>query len=96
MKRFSDFRLCRGINKQLRYLIRKIIPGGAMHMPILAQCFGGSENFFGDHVDRATVLRQRGPQRFRATLLKLFKILSRQVKAVGMVDAEACNRARSY
>ena len=77
-------------------MIRKIVPGGAVHMPILAERFGGSENFFSHQIKGATVLRQRGPERLRATLLKFFKILSRQAKTVGVVDSETCNCACFY
>jgi hypothetical protein len=57
LERFCDFRLGGGIDKQLRYLIRKIVAGGSVYAPITAECFGTSEDFFRQHVNGAPVPR---------------------------------------
>jgi len=42
------------------------------------------------------VLWQSNPECFAQTLLKLFKILARQIKTVGMIDAKSCHCFRAH
>ena len=96
MKCFCDRRFGRRIDQQLRHLTRKVVTRGSMHAPLLAQCFGAGENFFRQHVNRAPILGQSDPERFRAALLKLFEIFAGQVQAIRMIDAEPCHCACAY
>ena len=41
-------------------------------------------------------LGKSDPERLRATLLKFFKILARQIKTVGMIDAKSCHCACAH
>src|ERR1051326_960093 len=97
MECFSDRRFRRRIDQQLCHLICKIVASGSVHRPVLAQRFGTSQDFFCQHVNGARICdRSYSPERFRATLLKLFEIFARQVQTVRMIDAEAGQRARAY
>jgi hypothetical protein len=77
MERLCDRRFGRGIDQQLRHLIRKIVASGSVHGPVLAQGLGAGDDFLRQHVNRAAILGQFDPQRFRAALLKLFEIFAR-------------------
>ena len=96
MKCFCDRRFGRRIDQQLRHLTREVVTRGSMHAPLLAQRFGAGENFFRHHVNGAPVLGQCNTERLRATLLKFFEILCRQVKTIRMIDAEACHCAITH
>ena len=77
MKRFCDRRLSRRIDEQLHHVISKIVTGRSVYRPVFAQGFRPGENFFCQHVDRPSVARQSGPERFRGTLLKFDEIFAR-------------------
>ena len=77
MKRFCDRRLSRRIDEQLRDEIGEIVTGRSVYWPVFAQGFRAGENFFCQHVDRPSVARQSGPERFRGTLLKFGEIFAR-------------------
>ena len=96
MERFCDRCFGRGIDQQLRHLICKIVSGGTVNQPILPQRFRAVEDFFCQHVNGATTLGQCDPKRFRATLLKFFEILARQIKAVRVIDADTCHRPSAH
>ena len=57
MEGFCNLRFGRGIDQQLRHLIRKIVASRSMHEPVLPQRFRGGENFFRQHINGASILR---------------------------------------
>jgi hypothetical protein len=67
-----------------------------MHVPLIAQGFRASEDFFRQHVDGSAVARQSDSERFRGTLLKFYEIFAWQIQTVWMIDAKTCYRACAY
>src|SRR5438552_19134471 len=66
-----------------------------MDRPILRQRLGSSKNLFHQHVNGAAVARERNSERLCAASLQFLKIVSRQIEAVRVIDAQTGHCAGS-